>query len=67
MKSVSEIDNEIEVVDENHERWVRVRIRERQGISFADVRKCSVFLTPDQLEKHAHECLVLAAKIRSRL
>lgn len=59
-------DNEIEVFAERDGLRGRIRIRERQGISFADVVKCSISLTPDQLETHAAECLALAAKIRSR-
>lgn len=65
MKSiVPDTADEIEVVDEKHERWGRVRIRESQGIS--GVQKCSIFLTPDQLEEHARACLALATEIKRR-
>ena len=59
-------DDEIEVVDETHGRHGRIRIRERQGPGFADVRKASIFLTANQLEDHARKCLKLAALLRSR-
>jgi hypothetical protein len=66
MKSaVPNTDDEIEVIAEKSGPWGRIRIREKQGASFADHVKCSIFLTPDQLEEHARECLVLAAKIRN--
>ena len=42
----------------------RVRIRELQGSGLSDVKKCSIFLTADQLEEHARECLAVAVKIR---
>ena len=54
-------DNEIEVLDECPHG--QIRIRARQG---DNCQKCSISLTPDQLEEHARECLTLATKIRSR-
>jgi len=66
MKSaVPNNDDEIEVLTEKSGPWGRIRIRERQGGGLHSVQKCSIFLTPDQLEEHARECLALAAKIRS--
>ncbi len=63
MKSVvPNTDDEIEVIAESSP-WGRIRIRESQGIS--GVRKCSIFLTPTQLEEHARECLALATKIKN--
>ena len=65
MKSaVPNTNDEIEVVEEKDGPWARVRIRESQGMS--GIRKCSIFLPPDQLEEHARECLAIAAKIRGR-
>jgi hypothetical protein len=32
-----------------------------------NVQKASIFLTADQLEQHAQECIALAAVIRTRL
>jgi hypothetical protein len=58
-------DNEIEVLDERP--YGRIRIRERQGASWQDFEKCSISLTPDQLEDHARECLALAAQLRTPL
>jgi hypothetical protein len=52
-------EDEIEVLDLKDVPWGRVRIREHHA-------KCSIFLTPDQLEEHARECLALAASIRER-
>jgi len=67
MKSaVPNTDDEIEVIEviaEKSSPWGRIRIRESQGIS--GVRKCSIFLTPAQLEEHARECLALATKIKN--
>jgi len=57
-------DDEIEVLAEKSGLWGRIRIRERQGAGPHDVKKCSIFLTPDQLEEHARVCVELAAKIR---
>jgi len=57
-------DDEIEVLAEKSGLWGRIRIRERQGAGLHDVKKCSIFLTPDQLEEHARVCVELAAKIR---
>lgn len=62
--AVPNTDDEIDVIDEKHGHYGRIRIRENQGIS--RVNKCSIFLTPDQLEEHAKECLALASKIRTR-
>jgi len=56
--------DEIEVLEEKSGPWGRVRIRESKGIS--GIQKCSIFLTPSQLEAHARECLAIAAKIRER-
>jgi len=61
--TVPNTNDEIEVIPEKGAPWARIRIRESQGIS--GVGKCSIFLTPDQLEEHARECLTLAAKIRN--
>ena len=65
MKSVApnNSDNEIEVIDARS--YGRIRIRERQGGTWNAFEKCSISLTPDQVEEHARECLALAAKIRS--
>ena len=65
MKSTIEADNEIEAVaaPEMNGQLGRVRIRERHGNN--ELEKCSIFLTPDQLEEHAQICLALAARIRS--
>jgi len=65
VKSTTNPDNEIEVLaDETNDQLGRIRIRERHGVS--EIEKCSIFLTPDQLEEHARDCLALAACIRSR-
>jgi len=56
-------DNEIEVLDERP--YGRIRIRERQGGDWSAFEKCSISLTPDQLEEHARECLAIAAQLRS--
>lgn len=64
MKStVPNTNDEIEVIAEKSGPWGRIRIRESQGIS--GLAKCSIFLTPDQLEEHARECLALATKIKN--
>jgi len=62
--AVPNTDDEIEVIAEKSGPWGRIRIRESQGIS--GINKCSIFLTPDQLEEHARVCLALAAEIRRR-
>ena len=64
MKSTApNTDDVIEVLDGNMLPFGRIRIRERQG---NDYKKCSIYLTPDQLEEHARECLTLATSIRKR-
>lgn len=66
MKSaVPNTDDEIEVTEQQGDPWGRIRIRERQGGGLRDVKKCSIFLGPDQLEQHAKECLALATKLRA--
>jgi len=65
VKSTANPENEIEVVaDKTNDQLGRVRIRERHGVG--EIEKCSIFLTPDQLEEHARDCLAIAARIRSR-
>ena len=59
MKSDIDPQDTIEVVDEQHNNYGRIRIRE-------PMCKASVFLSPDQLEQHALECFALAAAIRAR-
>jgi hypothetical protein len=55
--------DEIEVVDEKKD-YGRIRIRELQ--SGYNATKTSIFLTPDQLDEHAAECLRLSTTIRRR-
>lgn len=68
-------DDEIEVLTAEIDGWGcvgRIRIRERQGIGVPGFGKdppfvkCNIWLTADQLEEHARECIAIAAKIRSR-
>lgn len=66
MKSDIDPDDEIEVVDEKHGLYGRIRIRERQGKDRAGIVKVSIFLTPRQLEEHAAQCIALAAAMKDR-
>lgn len=61
MKGTINLGDEIELVDENNGLYARIRVRER-----VDNRKASIFLTPDQLVEHAHDCIVLARAMRHR-
>ena len=64
MKSTLQPQNEIEAYAEDAAGpFARIRIREPRG---GTVEKCSIFLTPDQLDEHARTCTALAEALRSR-
>lgn len=66
MKSaVPNSNDEIEVLEDPSNPWGRVRIRESQG-QIGIQKKCSIFLTADQLHEHARECLVVADRLVKR-
>jgi hypothetical protein len=65
VKSTIQPADEIEVIDPGPG-TIYGRIRVRESVTERSASKASIFLLPDELERHALECLKLAATIRAR-